>query len=435
MHEVSLRQQQQQKLMMTTAMQQAFLVLQLPLLELAEWVRSEIENNPILEMQLPESDTHSSFAAKKGIAGISRLTQSDFLENTLSTPISLFDHLLTQARYHFSDPKDLLLAQWIIGHLNESGFLAMDDCDFASVKKGEEILAIVQSFDPPGVAARTLKESLLIQLRLKHKEHTVAYKIIAECFEDLLHNRFPLIAKEMNISLEDLSQIVEREIAPLDLHPGQRFGSHYPRAIIPDLYFLCTDDVWKIEVNDTFLPTFHLAPSYRSALKENQLNAEENSYVRKQLCAGKWIRHIINKRKVTLLKLGTFLLKKQARFFQEGILSPLKMAEAAAELNVHESTIARAIANKYLSCPQGIFALKDFFCHGLPKQETGSISHHALLRQLKELIAKEDKKKPYSDAAIQKLLSQSGISCARRTVTKYRRLLHIATASHRKKWN
>jgi RNA polymerase sigma-54 factor len=226
---------------------------------------------------------------------------------------------------------------------------------------------------------------------------------------------------------------VTQQIAPLDLHPGQRFAQHHTQAITPDLILTCVGEMWKIEVNEGPLPSFSTACSYEKALEQGCLNSEERAYLRKALHTGKWIRRIVGKRHKTLLEIGRFLLQRQACFFQEGKLMPMTLSDAAEQLQLHESTIARAVTGKYLTCPQGTFALKDFFSQGV-KAEAGSVSQHTMRCTLQQLIAKEDKRKPYSDAQLQSQLNNAGIFCARRTVTKYRRLLRLASAAKRKRW-
>lgn len=438
-HEMSSGLHQQQKLLMTTGMQQAILVMQLPILELSEWVKREVESNPVLEVQTQECDWEENEAfSKRKRQSIDRRPSKELLENLVPAPPSLFDHLFSQAQCHFTDPHDIQLAKILIGHLDEKGFLntpLKELSQAASEEKLHKILSGIQTFDPPGIAAGSLQESLLIQLRIKNKQKTTAYRIIQEHFQDLLHNRRLCLSKKLHLSVGHITQAIENDIAPLDLNPADRFTAHHTFTIIPDLFFFCVDDVWKIEINHGCLPRFHLAPSFRQAIEKERLTPEEHSYLRRHLTSGKWIRHIVEKRKMTLWKIGEFLLKAQSAFFQEGTLVPLTMAEAAAALGLHESTIARAVANKYLSCPQGTFALRDFFNHGLRSEEGKHISHQTVRLKLKELIASEDKHKPYSDAQIKQELGKIGIPCARRTVAKYRRLLKIASASRRKRWD
>lgn len=426
---------QQHRLLMTQAMQQAICVMQLPILELSEWVKNEIESNPVLEIQSVETDPRDHYPSFKWKQGESRHL---LLENLVASPISLQEHLMSQARLHFSDPDDMAVAQWILGHLDEKGFLNTPISElstFTSVGKIEEILSTIQTFDPPGIGASTIRESLLIQLRSKEKSESIAYRMLSEHFEDLLHNRLLHISKRLKISIKQVSEAIQKDILPLNLNPGDRFQVHHAPLIVPDLCVFSINETWKIEINHAHLPTFHLSPTYREALQQQRLLPEEEAYLRRQLTSGKWVQHIVEKRKTTLLKIGEFLLKTQSAFFNDGTLVPLTLSDAAQDLGLHESTIARAVANKYLFCPHGMFALKTFFSHSLKAEDGGAaVSHHTLRHKLKDLISREDKSKPLSDTEIKDALSKTGISCARRTVTKYRKLLHIASASKRKRW-
>jgi len=413
----------QQKPLMTAAMQQAIHVMQLPILELSEWILCEVEKNPVLEV-VPKGET------RKG-------SKSHALtEPEVASCATLFNHLMTQAQCHFVHPRQLEIAEWLIGHLNEKGFLEVSLRELtakASLQELEAVLADVQTFDPPGVGARSVQEALLLQLKIQQKTGSEAYVIIEKYFDALLHNRFDVISKALQVPVERVATLVAQEIAPLDLHPGQRFAPHQLQAITPDLILTCVSETWRIEVNEGPIPNFRTAPSYERAIEQGSLNNEERLYMRKALHTGKWIRRIVGKRHKTLLEIGRFLLNRQRAFFQEGKLTPMTLGDAAEALALHESTIARAVAGKYLTCPQGTFALKDFFSQGV-KADTGSVSQHTMRRTLQQLIAKEDKRKPFSDTQLQRHLNNAGIFCARRTVTKYRRLLQLASASKRKRW-
>lgn len=413
----------QQKLQMTTAMQQAVYVMQLPILELSDWLQSEVEKNPVLELK-PSCNVKTR-PADEEMSACQMVSQE-----------TLFNHLMAQAQCHFADKEKLKIAEWIIGHLDERGFLEIPLSELTSVaplKELEAVLKELQTFDPPGVAAENVRASLLIQLKIKEKEKSRAYEIVEQHFDLLLHNRLDLIGKQMQLSVEKVASIIALEIAPLNLHPAEHFRVHHVQGIVPDLILTCIGESWKVEVNDAPLPRFSIASSYERAIQAGSLNAQERTYLHKHLHTGKWLRQIVQKRKKTLLALGHFLLKRQALFFQEGKLLPLVLSQAAEELELHESTVARAVGGKYLSCPQGIFALKDFFSQKV-KAQGGSVSQHTMRRKLEQIIALENKQKPYSDADLQKELNSAGIFCARRTVTKYRRLLRVASRSRRKRW-
>ncbi len=454
MHSISLIQENQtslkqnQQLLINLAMKQAFHVLQLPMLELSEWLKSEIESNPVLEMDLakepfkesldtPVKERHT--VRNKSQEDLERRRQ-EHQENLLTAHISLYEHLMGQAPLIFEERTDLHLAELIIGHLNEKGFLETPLEEVAPsipLEKMERILDTIQSFDPPGIGARDLRECLLLQLKLKNKGNSQAAQVISEHFDDLLHNRLPLISQKLHIRIGDLVQIVENEIAPLDLSPGYKYSCHVAAAIIPDLLLLSIDEKWQIEVNTSFLPKFQIAPIYLQALRDHSLDNEEYYYLRRQLAGGRWLKRIVQKRNHTLRSIGEFLLKKQMAFFNghKASLVPLTMKEAAEELGIHESTVARAVANKFVACPQGMFALKSFFKQGVETKSGEKISNHSLRAMLAKTISEEDKLEPLSDEQLARHFQKQGIPCARRTVAKYRSSLKIAPACKRKKWS
>ncbi|MBS0604833.1 MAG: RNA polymerase factor sigma-54 [Verrucomicrobia bacterium] len=428
-------------------MKQAFHVLQLPMLELSEWLKSEIENNPVLEVDLSrESFKESLDSPVKDRYAMRNKSQEDFekrrkehQENMLTAQVSLYEHMMNQAPLIFEQRGELNLAQLIIGHLNEKGFLETPLVEIAPsvpLEKLEGILEKIQSFDPPGIGARNLQECLLLQLKLKQKESSLAYRVISLHFDDLLHNRLPHISQKLNIPLGELVQIVEKEIAPLDLNPGYKYSPQTTAAIIPDLVFLCLEERWQIEVNTSFLPKFQIAPIYLQALKDHSLENEEYYYLRRQLAGGRWLSRIVQRRNHTLRSIGEFLLKKQKAFFNgdKGGLVPLTLKDAADELGLHESTIARAVAGKYAASPMGMYALKSFFKQGIETKSGAKISNHSLREILAKAIGEEDKLQPMSDEQLARHFSKLGIPCARRTIAKYRSSLKIAPACKRRKW-
>ncbi len=445
-NQTSLKQNQQ--LLINLAMKQAFHVLQLPMLELSEWLKSEIESNPVLEVDLAKEQFKESLDAPvKERHTVRNKSQEDLerrrkehQENLLTAHISLYEHLMGQAPLIFEERTDLHLAELVIGHLNEKGFLETPLEEIAPsipLEKMERILDTVQSFDPPGIGARNLRECLLLQLKLKNKGNSQAAQVISEHFDDLLHNRLPLIAQKLHIPIGELVQIVENEIAPLDLSPGYKYCFPVAAAIIPDLLILSIDDKWQIEVNTSFLPKFQIAPIYLQALRDHSLENEEYYYLRRQLAGGRWLQRIVQKRNHTLRSIGEFLLKKQMAFFNghKASLVPLTMREAAEELGIHESTVARAVANKFVACPQGMFALRSLFKQGVETKSGEKISNHSLRKMLANTISEEDKLQPLSDEQLARHFQKQGIPCARRTIAKYRSSLKIPPACKRKKWS
>lgn len=453
MHSISLIQEnqtslkQQQQLLINLAMKQAFHVLQLPMLELSEWLKSEIENNPVLDVDLSREQFKERLDEPNREWRQTRNRSQESLEkrrkehqeNLLTAPISLYEHLMSQAPLILDAREDLHIAELIIGHLNEKGFLDTPLEEVAPsipLIKMQKVLGLVQSFDPPGIAARHLQECLLLQLRLKNKGNSKAAKVIFEHFDDLLHNRLPHISEQLQIPIKELVNIVRKEIAPLDLNPGYKYCFHRPTAIIPDLLFLQIEEKWQIEINTSFFPKFHIAPMYTEAMRDHSLENEQYHYLRRHLAGGKWLQRIVQRRNSTLRSIGEFLLKKQRAFFEgcRGSLVPLSMKEAAHEIGVHESTIARAVSNKFVGCPQGMFAMRSFFKPGVETRSGEKISNHSLKKILAKTIDEEDKLNPMSDDQLACHFKKLGIPTARRTITKYRSLLRIAPALKRKKW-
>jgi RNA polymerase sigma-54 factor len=222
----------------------------------------------------------------------------------------------------------------------------------------------------------------------------------------------------------------------LDLHPGYKYCSQPTAAIIPDLLFLFIDEKWQIEINTSFLPNFQIAPIYMKALRDHSFENEEYYYLRRQLAGGRWLKRIVQRRNHTLHSVGKFILKRQMAFFsgEKAALVPLTMKEAAEELGVHESTVARAVGNKFVACDQGMFSLKSFFKQGVETKSGEKISNHTLRQMLAKTIGQENKLQPLSDEQIAHQFRKQGIPCARRTIAKYRSSLRIAPACRRKKW-
>lgn len=414
-----------QNLIISSAMQQAFLVLQLPALELAEWLKIQIEQNPMLEYEEirgePEIflETEELDFEKQNFDVIDDLdecfTNAVFPDtekgpcDEICTPPSLSEHLMQQAHEVFNSREQLAKAEEIIGSLDQRGYLEDSVVD-------EEILKIIQTFDPPGIAARDLQECLLIQLRQKGMQESAAYKIVEHRFQDLIHNR--IHTKEMN------------EIAALDFHPGHRFSSFASPSLIPDIIVQNIGGEWQIEINEIHLPQFSIAHPPLHTLDE-----KEKTFVRRHIAQGKWLIRTLRRRQQTLKTITEFLLKKQTAFFQENPkLIPLTMQNVADELGLHESTVARAVGQKYIATPQGIHSLRSFFTSSLSTLSGKRISNRAVKDKISQLVQGEDKHNPLSDNDLSSHLSKQGISCARRTIAKYRRHLRLPPSSHRKKW-
>jgi RNA polymerase sigma-54 factor len=447
---LSLPLKQQQVLMISPQMQKALSLLQLPVMELILAVTSELEENPVLEYseeesRIEENDLVRCFEEK--YCARSKKNEDDIsslVENTLAYEYSLFESLMQQAREVFVEKTDLLLANLIIGNVDENGFLGtsleeialLEDVD---IKELEKVLKVIQSFDPPGVCARDIQESLLIQLKLQGREKSLAYLIIEESYDLMTSNRIPLLAKKNSCSVEHIQEIIEKEISGLVLHPGISFSrGHYrenPQPIIPDVMITSSEKGFHIEVNEKSIPPFRINPHYLNMLTNESLPFDTRDYIQEKIASGKWLLRNLVERQKTLYRITEVVLMKQGEFFKspEGNLKSLTMKEIADDLDLHESTIARAVSGKYVSSPRGLIPLRKLFTHAYATDSGGSLSAPAVKELLQKIISEEDPSCPLSDEALSLKMKEKGIPCARRTISKYRGELNLGSRSARKR--
>lgn len=435
----SLTVKPQQKLLATLALQQALQVLQMPILELSNWVQTQIEQNPLLEWtdqnNLPEEERTSD----PGEYTISGKTNKSPLPDKIleiQQPISLYEHLMNQAQHAFTTQVEIDFAEKIIGNLDERGFFSSSLetlSDNLLPEHQERILHIIQEFDPPGIGSCSLQESLLTQLRAQGKTKELAYAIVEQCFEDLIHNRIPSIQKKLGHSETNIQEAIKQEISVLDPFPGYRFRPIANMPLVPDI-FVSSDEEgkWKVEVNDSLLPSYRYVSQYHEALFTNE---RDRRFIRKHMTSAKWLDRTIQKRNQTLRSITEYLMKAQPHFFtgHHEKIDPLSIKEVSEALGLHESTVARAVSQKYLSCPMGIFSLRKFFSQPVNKNSQ-NISCDTAKKTLRRLIDSENKKHPMSDQQLLEKMRKMGIPCARRTVTKYRKSLHIPSRKFRKIW-
>jgi RNA polymerase sigma-54 factor len=476
---------QLQRLIMTPQMQQALNLLQLPIMELSTLVETEIEQNPLLEsnednsenmtpaeMEIEEQEEELKSPLEKELnfnendfqilkqldedfkdhfketqpAPVQRNQDDEklqtFLENSLRSDETLYECLMRQTREILSGEEDINIAEAIIGNLDGNGLLLVPIEEIAILNqfdtgKLSSILLKIQELDPPGIAATSIQQALLLQMERKKKQNSLAYKIIDSHFQDLLHNRIPAIQKSLHCSLGEINLAIINDIAKLDLHPGSAFIKEFTQPIVPDLS-ITHDDSGKLHVViiDEYLPTIRLNQRYLKMLEDVNIQNEAKEFIKQKLMSAKWLVRNIYQRNETLEKIGNFLIKEQADFFSDpkGNLVPLNMKTLAEAINVHESTVARAVSNKYLTCNRGIFLLKYFFTNELDTDNGSKISSKTVKDLVNDTIQNEDKKKPLSDQEISNMIKLQGIHCARRTVAKYRHLLKFGNAHQRKKF-
>lgn len=433
------QQKQIQHLILSPQMQQALHILQLPLLELRTKIEEEVVRNPLLETEEWEDPLPDT----KPIQTAKTRDLSTIIENTVAEECSLYEHLMLQASDAFPDMRERTAAAWLIGNFDQNGWLTAPVEEVAAlggypVGWLKSLLQTIQTFDPPGMGASTQQESLLIQLRLQGKEGSLAFRIFESHYEALLHNRLPAIAKALSEKVEAISLAVQKTLPLLHLHPGTRYTSgHYPSLppyITPDLFILLREGVLVAEANDASLPLLRFNREYMEWLHTPSLNEETKSYLEERLHAGKWLLRTIRERNQTLCRIGRALIEIESDFFlhPKGELSPLTMQEMADRLGLHESTIARAVAQKYVSSPRGMMPLRAFFTHSYLTTSGKEVSAKTVKTLLREILAEEDKRRPLSDEALSSLLQEKGIPCARRTIAKYRHELGVGNTLQRK---
>ena len=471
-----------QKLIMTPQLQQAIKLLQLSKLELEQIIDQTLLENPVLEetavetTEIDEEDAYKALQTSEGsnsaeeertesispLDGVSLKWEDYFDEDksdnrelgyikendeeiqtydqNLSRPSSLYDHLLWQLNLSKSDQKVREIGEIIIGNIDENGYLQVTLEELEALcgaprEKVLEVLTFIQGFDPPGIAARDLRECLLIQIAQIGFQGTIVEIIVAEHLSDFEKKRFPVLARKLGITLEDLSHAI-RVIERLEPKPGRSFHSPDNAYIVPDVFVIKHEGEYIVLLNEDGLPRLRINPVYRRMLKGNSgLGGEERSYLEDKFRSAIWMIRSIEQRNRTIYKVTQSIVKCQVDFFEKGVsyLKPLTLKEIAEDIMMHESTVSRVTNNKYMCTPQGIFELKYFFSSGLATSDGDSCSSRSVRDLISRFIAEENSSKPYSDQQIMKFLKNRQIEIARRTVAKYRKELRIPSASRRRK--
>jgi RNA polymerase sigma-54 factor len=302
------------------------------------------------------------------------------------------------------------------------------------VEEVERVLKMVQGFDPIGVAARDLQESLLLQLRHLGLENTPAEKIVTEHLRALQNHQIPEISRKLGLSIDDLKEHIE-VIRHLDPKPGSRFNPSQSQYVTPDVYVEKIDDEYVVWLNEDGLPQMRISPTYRRLLDKGTEHGEETrAYVRDKFNAARWLIKSVQQRQNTIYKVARSIVNFQREFLDHGIehLRPLVLRDVANDIGMHESTVSRVVTNKYMHTPQGVFEMKFFFHSGISSSYGESVSSVTIKQRIKKIIESEDQRKPLSDSKIVSILQREGLVLARRTIAKYREELKIPTSNQRK---
>jgi RNA polymerase sigma-54 factor len=472
-----------QQLVITPQLQQAIRLLQLTRLELVDLISQEMKENPLLEeaeegKELAEGEAPAAEQEETETSPESEHTQEvkgngegtdefdweNYLENSNLIPFeksspssqdgeerpsfenfltkrtTLTDHLHWQLQLSRFTEKEHEAGTWIIGNLDEDGYLKISLEDICSetnlpVEEVERVLRRIQQFDPVGVAARDLKECLLIQLEQISPRDPLAEKIVSEHLSLLKNRNYPAIAKRLGVSLDRVNRAASL-ISKLDPKPGKAFGGEVIQEIIPDVYIHKVEGDYVIYLNDDGIPRLKINSLYRNILNGNRLAPEgDRKYIQDKLRSALWLIRSIHQRQRTIYKVAKSIVKFQRDFLDKGIqfLKPLVLRDVAEDIQMHESTISRVTHNKYAHTPQGIYELKFFFNAGITSTQGETMASESVKNLVREIIAKEDPKKPYSDEKLVQILQGMNIHIARRTVSKYREMMKILSSNERRK--
>lgn len=441
-------------------MQQSLHLLQAPVLELRSLVQQEIQTNPVLEEPHEEEKekeeewdheieeilhhdeewrNYFSQSQTRGYSGAEAQEKRQFLFDSQVEQESLSDHLIGQLILSTDSEDALRVGEEIIGNIDDAGFLQVALPEMAasarvSLELTEKMLALIQTFHPPGIAARDLRETLLIQLRHRGKENELEWMLVDQSLNDLGRKRYAELAKQHGVSVERIQEAANY-IATLQPRPGAAFAPDQPHHVIqPEAAILQHESEWMVQMNHDPLPRIRISDTYKDLLGQAGHDAHLKDYLKDKIRSGKFLIKCLHQRQDTIEKILKEIVAKQKDFLEKGAsqLKPLTMNQVAQAVGVHETTVSRAIANKYVQTPWGVFPMKFFFTYGYQTDQGESMSNTSIKGDIVELIEKEDRKHPLSDAEIVKILADRGINVARRTVAKYRTELKLLPSNLRK---
>ena len=483
---LELRQVQKlaQQLVMTPQLQQAIKLLQLSRVELQEMVSKELQENPVLEegsaeeaeggdqsrLETPADnpkpmiqpvinrelsavdkigtldwqeylDTHSN-AIHGSLTAEATLDESDAppsWENSLTKKTSLEDHLIWQLRLSKISEREEMIGLYIIGNLDENGYLALSVEEVCKAvesnpQETEAVLKRIQFFDPVGVAARDLRECLLVQLENLELGNSLAARIVADYLSHLESKRYEKMARELGVTVEEIADAAH-VIASLEPKPSRGFEQDEVRTVLPDVFVEKISGEYVIYLNDDGVPRLRVSSLYRRMVGQEGAEQEQaRQYLQEKVRAAAWLIKSIQQRQQTLYRVTQSIFKFQQEFLDHGVshLKPMVLRDVAEDIHMHESTVSRATANKYVHTPRGLFELKFFFQSGLKGGNGEDVASESVKEKIRTIVSSEDPRKPYSDQHIATLLSQDSIDIARRTVAKYREAMGILPSSKRR---
>ncbi|MFT3867233.1 MAG: RNA polymerase factor sigma-54 [Nibricoccus sp.] len=480
-----LRQRQTQSLVLAPQLRQSLKILQVAALDLRSVIQEELQNNPTLEelpmegvsldkekaessneagengsSETPEQHEEMDFSNSKEFEILSKLNEdwrdhmaqaggnqpytSEDAEkrqhffDSLVSETSLQEHLMQQAELADMPPQALEAMKYLVGSLDDRGFLTQSAAD-VSLQTGlpleavQQAVKLLKTFDPPGIGCEDIEDCLLQQLIAKGRSDSLAARILRDHFTLLSRRRIPEIARKLGAHMDDV-QIAIEEIGTLDPAPGRRFADDNNRVVVPDVTVEKDGEEWKIILNNDYIPRLRISSTYRELIAKGTLSKQERDYLRERMRSGKFLINSIEQRQQTIERITREIIKAQIEFFEGGVskLKPLTMTQIADVVGVHETTVSRAIANKYIRTPHGVFDFKYFFTPGYQSDTGAAVSNTSVKDMINDLIEGEDRSHPLSDQEIVAKLQEKGINIARRTVAKYREELGLLPSNLRR---
>jgi len=463
-----------QQLVITPQLQQAIKLLQLTRVELVDLIQDEIRENPLLEVSEADEEDEGkrelqsesvaqkektsevkgegegnddfdweNYIENSNIASYRSSADSDdkpSFENFIFKKTTLVDHLMWQLRLAACSEEEERVGAWIIGNIDEDGYLKSSAEEIAreagtTEQCAEEVLKRIHQFDPVGVGARDLMECLLLQLKDLEERDPIAEQIVNHYLPHLKNRNFQFIGKKLGVSPDRVMESVKL-ISEMEPKPGRAFGDDEAHTIIPDVFVYKIEGDYVVALNEDEVPRLKISALYRNILS-NQTGAreEDRKYIQDKLKSAAWLIKSIYQRQKTIYKVAESIVKFQSEFLDKGVhyLRPMVLRDVADDIQMHESTISRATNNKYVHTPQGIFELKFFFNNSISSIRGEDFASESVKNLIKEIIAHENPRNPFSDEKIAKVLRGYNINIARRTVAKYRESLRILSSNERRR--
>ncbi len=469
-----------QELRMNPRLYQAMDLLYMPLLDLQQHLKTELETNPFLELSEPDVDEAPEPEQEKAeeeredetdweeilLDGFSvggareQYEHREYFEPVAVDFLEIDDHIRDQLQLQALTERQYFLSEELIGSIGDDGYLQVSleeivagandrreelvtqvDGD-ASVlaepftqTETETVLRIIQRLDPPGLAARDLRECVMLQLEDLKETETLTYRLVRDDFDDLLGHRWNDLAKRYELEPRMIQDAADG-LGRLDPKPGLQFARVDQQYVVPDLVIDKIDDEYRIYLNDGGMPRLRISQVYRDIAGDKKKFVGKNrEFITEKLNSAAWLVQAIEQRRQTMLKVMHFIVDRQREFFDKGIehLRPLTLREVAEVVDMHESTVSRVTSQKYCQTPRGVYPLKFFFSSSLGTTTGEDASSRAVKAQIQKLVSDEDTGKPLTDAAIVNALKRKGVQIARRTVAKYRDQLGVLPARMRKR--